>query len=203
MDGVLFDSQKSADDYFLGKFPTMTRKDMMEILCGNFYEEYDKMKQYHVPVNETDEEKESRMKIYHEAKEKSDLFPGISDLVKTLHKMDYILAINSSANQRNCMVLLEKNEIIECFDFIGVAEVSKSKVEKFKMIEEKYAVPKDNILFVTDTLGDIREADKAGINTVAVTWGAHNKTYFNREPHKNLIKIVDSVDELKDLILSY
>jgi phosphoglycolate phosphatase len=200
MDGVLFDSQKSSDDYFLGKFPTMTRNDMMEILCGNFYEEYEKIKQYHKPISETDQEKESRIKIYHEAKEKSDLFPGIKDLIEKLHQTGNILAINSSANEKNCNVLLEKNGIKGCFDFIGVAEVSKSKVEKFKMIEEKYGVSKNNILFVTDTLGDIREADKAGINTIAVTWGAHNTSYFMREPHKNLVKIIDTVADLRSFI---
>ena len=60
-----------------------------------------------------------------------------------------------------------------------------------------------DMLFVTDTLGDIREADIAGIPTVAVTWGAHDESYFNREPHENLLKIVSSVSELEGFIEAF
>jgi phosphoglycolate phosphatase-like HAD superfamily hydrolase len=55
--------------------------------------------------------------------------------------------------------------------------------------------------FITDTLGDIRDADVANVPTIAVTWGAHNHSYFNREKNKNLIKIVDSVSELQECLV--
>lgn len=57
------------------------------------------------------------------------------------------------------------------------------------------------MIFITDTLGDIRDADLANVPTVAVTWGAHNRSFFNREPHKNLVKIVDDVEELQRYLL--
>ncbi len=79
--------------------------------------------------------------------------------------------------------------------------MSKSKVEKFRMMEEKYGVRKNDMLFITDTLGDIREADKAGVPTIAVTWGAHDTSYFHREPHENLIGVVSTVAELENFIL--
>ena len=86
------------------------------------------------------------------------------------------------------------------FDFVATKEVSNSKVEKFKIIEEKYGVTSQETLFITDTLGDVREADVAHVPTVAVTWGAHNRKYFTDEPHKNVIAIVDMVAKLKQII---
>ncbi len=56
---------------------------------------------------------------------------------------------------------------------------------------------------MTDTLGDVREADIAGIPTIAVTYGAHNRSYFEREKHENLIAIVDTVKELEKTINNY
>ena len=51
-------------------------------------------------------------------------------------------------------------------------------------------------------LGDIKEADIAGVTTVAVTWGVHDRKYFAREEHLNVLGIVDTVAELKDFIYS-
>jgi phosphoglycolate phosphatase-like HAD superfamily hydrolase len=69
------------------------------------------------------------------------------------------------------------------------------------MIKEKYGVDSGDMIFITDTLGDIREADHEGVPTIAVTWGIHDHEYFNREPHDNLIAIVDSVSDLKDKLI--
>lgn len=89
------------------------------------------------------------------------------------------------------------------FDFIATAELTKNKTVKFKLIEEKYNVNSHNILFITDTLGDIKEADIAGIPTIAVTWGFHDKSFFEREKHSNLVIIVDTIKELEDFIKEY
>jgi methionyl-tRNA formyltransferase len=37
-----------------------------------------------------------------------------------------------------------------------------------QFIEEKYGVSKENMIFVTDALGDVRDASVAGVPTVAV-----------------------------------
>jgi phosphoglycolate phosphatase-like HAD superfamily hydrolase len=68
---------------------------------------------------------------------------------------------------------------------------------------EKYNIPKEHTLFITDTLGDIREAEIADVPTVAVTWGAHDRSYFKQEEHKNIVAIVDSVDELKNFVWKF
>ena len=71
------------------------------------------------------------------------------------------------------------------------------------MIQEKYNIQKENLIFVKDTLGDIREADIAGVSTIAVTWGAHDEAYFTKESHGNLLKIVDSMEHLESTIEEY
>jgi phosphoglycolate phosphatase-like HAD superfamily hydrolase len=105
--------------------------------------------------------------------------------------------------ERNCLPLLEKAGIQNMFDWVASADVSKDKVEKFAMIQERYAAKKEDLLFITDTQGDIREADRAGIATIAVLWGSHDESYFNREPHENLKGIVASPAELKECISKF
>ncbi len=200
MDGVLIDSEVASREYMMSVFPSMTEQEHKDLLCGNFHEEMEKFKLTHNAKPETPEEKEARQAAYAIKKLNCGLYDGIHDLIKQLHKDGYTLVVNTSALERNSLPLLEKAGIARLFDFIATQEVSKSKVEKFAVIEEKYSAKKEDMLFVTDTLGDIREADSAGVPTVAVTWGAHDESYFNREPHDNLKGVVASVEELKDFI---
>lgn len=199
MDGVLFDSIGFAERFFLEKHTGVTKKMYREIHSGNYYEG---AKKYDYLKTATTEDETNKEKIlYAKEKIKSPMFAGTKELLEELHNLGYILILNTSAYERNCLPLLEKVKIKELFDFVAVAEVSKSKIEKFKLIENKYNIGKENILFITDALGDLREADAAGIPTITVTWGVHDKTYFSRETHDNLVGVVDTVKELKNIIL--
>jgi phosphoglycolate phosphatase-like HAD superfamily hydrolase len=123
------------------------------------------------------------------------------ELIEKLHKSGLPLAINTSAYDRNCMSLLETAKITHYFSFIGTAEVSLDKTEKFKIILEHFKVTADQAIFITDTLGDVIEAERANVPTVVVTWGAQKRDVFTREPHTNVIAIVDSAAELEKVLL--
>ncbi len=200
MDGVLFDSTQQVNTFLMNAYPTLTQEKMNEILSGNFHERFEEFKLNNKRIEETPEEKITREDNYSLLKSKTPVYKGIIEFLQSLHKDKYILTINTSASERNCVPLLENVEIKELFDFVGTKEVAKSKVEKFKIMLEKYKASKEETLFVTDTLGDIREAEIAQVPTVAVTWGAHDRSYFTREPYSCLIAIVDSVEELEKII---
>ncbi|MSR71135.1 MAG: HAD family hydrolase [Candidatus Taylorbacteria bacterium] len=200
LDGVICDSPKLVNDFFMNMFPTMTQEHANEILCGNFHDELEKFKLTNKKIEETPEEEEMRRNKYMRDKENIPLYDGIKELLEKLRNSGCIVAINTSALEKNTLPVLEKTKIRGFIDFIACAEVSKSKVEKFKIIQEKYKVAKEEIVFVTDTLGDIREADISGIPTITVTYGAHNTSFLTREHHENLIAVVNSVSELGDLL---
>lgn len=196
LDGVLVDSTKLISDFFLVTYPTLTENAFNELLTGNLHEEIKKFNLENKPIDKTPEEREARDKEYFQKKMEIPLYAGVPAFLEDLHKTGYILTINTSASDTNCKPLLKKSDILKFFDFIATKDVSISKVEKFKIISEKYGVKPEEMIFVTDTLGDLREADEMGVPTVAVTWGAHDASYFKREPHKNLVGIVDSIDDL-------
>jgi phosphoglycolate phosphatase len=50
-----------------------------------------------------------------------------------------------------------------------------SKKEKIFYAIKKYQVISENIYYIGDTTGDIKEGREAGIKTVGVTWGWHSK----------------------------
>jgi phosphoglycolate phosphatase len=201
LDGVLVNTSEITGNYISEKYPTITRQIQQEILSGNFHDEMKKIKLVHKPVEETKEEQEARFTNFTVKKSKAPLFIGIYELLAKLKAEGYILTINTSAVERTCSPLLSNLDILKFFDFVATTEVSRSKVEKFKIISERYSVPQNELLFVTDTLGDIREAQVAGVPTIAVTWGAHDRSFFTREENKNLIAIVETVEELEKTII--
>lgn len=200
MDGVLFDSTIVVMEYMKSLFPTLTIDVHKEILVGNFHEEIAKLNISR--KKETEEEESYRKLKYSKEKSTVPMYEGAKDLLVDLKNQGYILVLNTSAFDRNCLPLLENSNTKDLFDFLATAELSKSKSEKFKIIQGKYNVQQDEMLFITDTLGDIREADIAGIPTVAVTYGAHDRSYFIREEHKNLLTILDSIEELRSFLFN-
>lgn len=200
LDGVLVDTSDITGSYILEKYPTLTREIQQEILSGNFHEEMQKIKLVHKPTG-TKEENEARFAAFTTKKTKALLFTGIFELLEKLKSNGYILAINTSAVERTCLPLLRNLNVLQLFDFVGTAEISRSKVEKFSIISTRYNIAPSEMLFVTDTLGDVREAQAAGVPTVAVTWGAHDRSFFMREKNDCLVAIVDTVEELEKIIL--
>jgi len=199
-DGVIVDTGEMANEYLLTKYPTMTRELMQEVLAGNFHEEMAKVKLVHQSAAKTPEEAAAMSAAYTEKKMNAELFDGIHDLLKRLHEKGYTMAINTSALEKNATPILERLGILPFFDFVATSEVSKSKVEKFRVIEEKCGVPNDRTVFVTDTLGDEREAKVAGVRTIGVTWGAHDRSFLTRDENPLLAGVVDTIGELETLV---
>jgi phosphoglycolate phosphatase len=50
-----------------------------------------------------------------------------------------------------------------------------SKKEKILYAIKKYQVAPQDIYYIGDTTGDIKEGKEAGVKTVGVTWGWHSK----------------------------
>ena len=106
----------------------------------------------------------------------------------------YALYIISSNAELAITNVLERSGLLQLFTKIMGEKTHKSKVEKFKLLMSQYNITPENTVFVTDTLGDIREAHKVGIRTIAETFGFHNRERLEQgEP----FKIVDSWDEIE------
>jgi phosphoglycolate phosphatase len=200
LDGVLCDTIRFVRENLANIYNGFTEEAHKELMNGNFHEE---IKKITLPKKEeTKAEAADRRLKFEKRKSEAPLYPGAQEFLKELHAAGYTLVLNTSAWDRTSRPLLERVGITDLFDFIATAETSKSKVEKFKIIAKKYAVQNYELLFITDTMGDVREAEEAGVSTVAVTWGGHDRDYLTREKHENMVAIVDSFEELKAFIVA-
>ncbi len=121
---------------------------------------------------------------------------GMKELARELSSK-YALSIVSSTINAPLRQYLHLHDLGQFFDTILGGDVHTSKVFKINMLKELYQVAPEDCLFITDTLGDIREATKCGVRSIAVSWGFHDKeTLKQGEPSA----IVDSPDELRRAI---
>jgi len=109
----------------------------------------------------------------------------------------YSLFIISSNQEETLNIYFQNNNKTHIFKEILGYETHKSKVEKFKILFEKYGFGPKDCIFVTDTLGDIIEGNKVGVKTIAVDFGFHDRSRLEKA---NPFKIVSSFDEIVETI---
>ncbi|MBI2133588.1 HAD family hydrolase [Candidatus Woesearchaeota archaeon] len=88
---------------------------------------------------------------------------------------EYPMFIISSNKAETINSYFESNNFLGKFKEILGLETHKSKEEKFKMLLKNHGLEKKECLFITDTLGDILEANRIGIRTIAVDFGFHER----------------------------
>jgi phosphoglycolate phosphatase-like HAD superfamily hydrolase len=92
----------------------------------------------------------------------------------------YRLVIISSTFSSSIIEFLKRENISECFSDVLGCDTHMSKVIKIKLMLEKYSVlPRDSV-FITDTLGDIKEAHECVVPSIGVTWGLHTKEMLEK-----------------------
>jgi len=105
------------------------------------------------------------------------LFPGIRAVLVKLADRCEVIIISSNTTE-----LIKQSMKLNRLDFIGEViggDIEPSKVKKINAQKNKH--PGSELLYIGDTVGDINEAKKAGVATVAVTWGFHSKELLEKE----------------------
>ena len=112
----------------------------------------------------------------------------------------YQLFVVSSTNSDVISRKLVSDFLRSYFTDILGADMHTSKIVKINSILADYALNKEDVVFVTDTTGDVQEGHSCGVASIAVTWGVHKREDF--EPMKPFA-IVDDAAELEQVITSF
>jgi phosphoglycolate phosphatase len=99
----------------------------------------------------------------------------------------YKLGIITSGLEKYIVKYLKNNNLLNTFDFIYGFETDKYKAIKFNLIMTKYNCKPSEIIFVTDTLGDILDAKNKNIKSIAVNFGYHKTSRLKKGAPYNII----------------
>jgi phosphoglycolate phosphatase len=101
-------------------------------------------------------------------------FPEVAPVIEELHK-NHCLIVVSSNDYASIKEALDFFNYDEYFKEILGSDFMFSKKEKILYAAKKYHIELDDIYYIGDTTGDIKEGKEAGVKTVGVTWGWHSK----------------------------
>lgn len=118
----------------------------------------------------------------------------------TIEKLsqEYQLFIISSTRGDIIQSYLQRHEILSCFTEILGNEIEKSKIKKFQILFDKYNINQKDIIFITDTSGDIKEAKKVGIETIVGIIGGYQ--FEENLKKENPTIIVENFTQFYDFV---
>jgi len=119
-------------------------------------------------------------------------FPEIFDVLIRLKKDGYSLGILSSNSEQTVNRFLEQNHV-DVFDFVCCEKDIFGKSRVLKKLIVKYALHRDQVVYVGDETRDVEAARGAKIKVVAVTWG-YNSSRALEQQYPD--RIIDKPQEL-------
>jgi len=186
-DGVLVDSFDFCLEINQANFPNMTSEKYKTWFLGNFYDAVDK----EIEEGDFDENQRQYWERFMKGIDQIVAFEKTKEMLERLK--GFTLVVVSSSREDAIEKMMKNEDILNFFDKIYGCATHRSKIEKFKMILRDYNVDREDCIFVTDTLGDLREAEKVGIESIAVGWGFHDEQILKQGNPKI---IVHKSDEL-------
>ena len=203
MDGVIIESVSYMLELNKQRFVGSTRKDFEHLFIGNIQEQVRKLKRIYLKDDISKERDRELREAYTKRKVTDvELYEGIAELLSSLASK-YKLSINTSAADVNTFAILDRHNIHQYFDKVLTRDLTQSKVEKFKILADYYGVNPKEMLFITDSLGDVMESHELDIPTLVVTYGVHDRSYFDTNTYSHVVGVVDTVEELTSTIGEY
>ncbi len=189
-DGVIHDTFMLAYKIHKKLNPTHTKDNFRSYFDGNLFKK--------VNTNFDQKAHDAFRKLEFQAFKDLKLEKQIRNELTKLSKQ-FDLFIISSNSIRNLNMYLENNEFTHIFKEVLAAETHKSKIEKFKIVFKKYNLNSKSCIFVTDTLGDILEANKVSVKSIACTFGYHDEQRLKKGKP---FRIISNFKEIRKIIES-
>lgn len=171
-----------------------TKEAYREAFKGNVISEMFKMAG--LSPKETKITKED-MQLFFGHYHKTSAYPGIKDLLEQLSEHNTLVIVTSTLTDV-VTAKFEEEDLLSYFAGYLGPKASPFKDVKVRMALEEFDVPKQDTLFISDTVGDILEVNKTGVSTIGVTWGVHTKEELQEASPSS---IVETIEELASILL--
>lgn len=125
------------------------------------------------------------------------LFDGMADLISSLRAQGVIVGVATGKSRAGLERVLDQQGMQDQFDITRCADETFSKPHPAMLLEilDELMLDPQEALMVGDTSHDIQMAHNAGMDGMAVTYGAHDRDSLDEaEP----LVVVDNVAQMRD-----
>ena len=204
-DGTLFDSVDDVVICFnealsMHNFPTLTKKEYLEVLGGNIDEVVSLILKDRNSKENMGLIKETYGELYSNSDKRNTLpFPNSGDVLRKLQERNIFIAINSNRSTDSIKYFV--NEFFSDIDFVLIEGhnpeyPSKPSPIGVENIVKKAGVSLDEAIYVGDSKTDIKTAKNAKIDCILVSWGYGSENDLKDD---SVLEVIDDIDQLLDL----
>lgn len=190
-DGPIVQTDHICLDIHREKNPNVTHKDLQELSNGNWWEKYKESSL--VPAD-------NFIEVYREKLFQMEINDNILEILEKLNP-EYSMSIVSSNSSKIIKDYLKSRKLSKYFSEVLGEEEHKSKVVKISGLLERNNHHPNKAVFITDTSGDVHEARKAGVRSIAVTWGLHDHSYLVPASPEYIIHSAHHIPQIVKTIL--
>lgn len=124
------------------------------------------------------------------------IFPGMVGLIRELDADESVdLYVLSRNTQETITAVLERKNLSGELHVLTMRRLFGGKAATLKKLVKTHNYNRHNVWMVGDETRDIKAARKAGVKSIAVSWGIQDVSILKRYKPT---KIVDTVDELRN-----
>ena len=195
VDDVVISFNKALSMYDL---PSLTREDYIGYLGGNI----DEIVSLVLRDKNTPENIESLKKVYLDfyessKKEATVPFPHAHEVLANLQEKDVLIAINSNRFTYSIQYFVSK--FFSDIDFASIEGhemdfPSKPNPYGVNKIVKEAGVSLDEVIYIGDSITDIKTAENAGVDCVVVKWGYGNESDWEND------YILEAIDDFSQII---
>ena len=131
-----------------------------------------------------------------EANQHIKLFPGIRDMLDNLLKLNYKLIFLTGRSIETAMISLQDLDLKKYFiAFYGGSKDGCVKDKLLEQVSHDFNTPTKDLLYVGDSLQDIKDAKKAGANIVSVLFSNPSWWECIKANNSNYVSNVKDLEE--------
>ena len=117
---------------------------------------------------------------------------GIRDVIRALHENGNALGLATSNNRKNTYQFLSDHDLT-CFDVVKTGRSIFGKHRILSKLKKRWDGDPNSIFYVGDEVRDIQAAQRAGIASIAVSWGFNARSLLEQQ---NPTRIIDDPRDL-------
>ncbi|MBI3558563.1 MAG: HAD-IA family hydrolase [Deltaproteobacteria bacterium] len=111
---------------------------------------------------------------------------GLPEVLRELARLELRLGILTSNSRENVELFLERNGL-DMFEFIHGESTMFGKARLLKKIMKKFKLEAGHVAYVGDEARDVKAANTAGVESVAVSWGFNSLRLLNTAEPKVIL----------------
>ena len=140
-----------------------------------------------------------RLHFFNETTSASELFEGVSDVIKDLHAHGYYLAVATGKGRHGLDLALKNSGLEPFFHITRCADETRSKPDPLMLDEILTDLDLDSCkaIMVGDTSYDMEMAKNINMDSIAVTYGMHDKKHLETT---NPTYFIDAIDQLSQFV---